>query len=998
MPFFSPKTLRFLSLAGLALLVLLAPAFAQEAESASVGLRIGVHQGFQRLVFDWPEKVPYTASQNGAEVTLRFEKPMEVDLSALSSRRLTYLKNSSQSHDAAATQITLTLANGVTMQNFPDGTRVVVDLILPPPARQPPPTPVEVKVSAPEKPVEPEAAPEVQVPATAKSDEKPVATSTAEVPQAAPAPTPPTSPPQQAAPPAPVVPPPVKAETPPPAVQKKDAAAPKLILGDEPLLVLAMDPALLLPAAVWRRADYVYIAFDHRVNVPLEELGKNARVKLENVSTGDGGVFRFYLPQEVGLHVARESNVWQVYVTKKGRSAPISLTVTPQPSYALGARLLMPVSKAGDPIRFTDPEMGDNLVVVPMTEAGQAVRMPYHYADLEFYPAEQGVVIMPRNEALAVRRQQTQGVEITLTGGLHLSPDDDTGYIRPDATGAESTYLFDFHGWYGPADLSYTVMRQRWERALAEIPEDERDRVRLQMARFHFARGHYQEALGMLDELARRLPDLENRSEFLSLRGATEVMVRNAEAAAKDLSHPEIADKPEVKLWLALAYTRLLDWKKATDLFTQADAMLEHYPEPYFTDFSLAAAESALAADNRVYASNVLDRLVHRRPEMGENSGAVDYLRGVFLSQAGHYERAEQLWERASISDDLLYRVRATISLTDLQVLKGKITPAEAAERLEHLRFAWRGDSLELDILRRLGKFYVEAGKVSEGLATLKEVLAFLPDNEAAKNLRKEMASAFRDVFLSDQGQKLSPLDALSLYERFYELAPEGEEGDSLIRTLAERMVSVDLLDRAADILADQARRRLASTFKSRVGVEAAGIYLLDHNPKACLKILNDTDQLDLPADLVEQRALLKARALNETGKRDDAEKLIADYTSESAQRLRADIAWKARDWTKAAAILEGLISTPPADGKEMEKKQVQFVLDRAIALAMARDMAGLDKLRTDFAVAMKVTPEASLFRALTEPETGLPDNKDAAHLAEVDLFQDYLEDYRKLK
>ncbi|HVY13199.1 MAG TPA: hypothetical protein VHB73_06515 [Alphaproteobacteria bacterium] len=769
-------------------------------------------------------------------------------------------------------------------------------------------------------------------------------------------------------------------------------------LTDEPLLLLSMDPGLPLPIAAWRRADFVYLAFDHKLEGSLDQMMKvPPRVKLENVTTGDGTVYRFYLPQDVGLHVAREGNIWLVYVAKKGRSAPISLTVTPEPSYALGARVVLPVSKVGDPIRFTDPEVGDNLVAVPLGDDGQAVRVPYRYADFEFYPAEQGVVVLPRNESLSVRRQQAQGIEITVPGGLHLSSDEDTGYIHPEI-GAEATYLFDFNGWFGPHNVAYTQMRQRWERSLAEISTDERDRVRLEMARFQFARGHYQEAAGMLDLLAIEVPDLQGRNEFLSLRGAARVMINDAEGAVKDLTHGDLADKPEVKLWLGMAYTRQQEWKKANDMFTQADAVLDHYPEPYFTRFSLAAAESGLAADNRVYAANVLDRLVHRHPEMENSSGAVAYLRGVFLSQAGHLERAQDLWRQAAAGGEMLYRVRAIISLTDLEVLKGKITPTEAAERLEHLRFAWRGDDLELDILRRLGKFYIESGKVSEGLTTLKAVLAFLPENEQAKALRKEMASAFRDVFLSDQGQKLSPLDALSLYERFYDLAPEGEEGDSLIRTLAERMVQVDLLDRAGDILADQARRRLVSTFKSRVGAQAAGIYLLDHNPKAAMKILSDTEQPNMPPDLVEQRAMLNARALSDVGQTEAAERLIADFKDEMAQRLRADIAWKAHDWAKAASILAELTGNAPAENKVLDPKQIQFLIDRAIALGLAKDSAGLDSLRAGFADAMKNTPEAGLFKALTEPESGLPQEKDAAHLAEVDLFQDYLEDYRKLK
>ncbi len=344
--------------------------------------------------------------------------------------------------------------------------------------------------------------------------------------------------------------------------------------------------------------------------------------------------------------------------------------------------------------------------------------------------------------------------------------------------------------------------------------------------------------------------------------------------------------------------------------------------------------------------------------------------------------------------------MRATLSLTDLDVVRGKIKPAQAAERLERLRFAWRGDDLELDVLRRLGKFYIEAGKVADGLGVLKQVLAFLPDSDAAKKLRDEMAFAFRDVFLGDKGKDLSPLDALSLYERFYELAPVGDEGDAIIRNLAARMVEVDLLDRAAAILSDQVRRRLSSTFKSRVGAQAAGIDLLDGKAQAALDILGDSEVPNTPPELINERTLLKARAFADLGRKADALALIANMKSDNADKLRADIAWKSRDWTEAAKVLERLIGPAPEEGEEMTERQAAMVINRAIALAMANDVGGLEAMRQVFGGPIKKMPQAELFRSLTEPENGLPKGDEAAKAfsTDVQLFQEYLENYRKIK
>lgn len=119
---------------------------------------------------------------------------------------------------------------------------------------------------------------------------------------------------------------------------------------------------------------------------------------------------------------------------------------------------------------------------------------------------------------------------------------------------------------------------------------------------------------------------------------------------------------------------------------------------------------------------------------------------------------------------------------------------------------------------------------------------------------------------------------------------------------------------------------------------------------------------------------------------------------SEYATRLQIDIAWHAHDWAGAAATLDGLIG--PAPGSEGMKPEIaQLVISRAIALALINDSAGLEKLRADFTPSMKNMPQAELFKMLTEPDTGLPRDPSAVKslMADVDLFQSYLENYRNL-
>lgn len=966
------------SLVALGILMSAGDVCAQEGGGSATSLQVqaqiraAIHEEYDRVVFDWPVAVSYHFLQNGPQVTLRFPQRVAADLSLIAKRHLTKVLHAEQMISEGQSTITLILKPETVARHVQQGKLLILDFY------------------AGHPPILANTAPTSSLPQAVLISGEMAASSAASEPPSFPAPLPESKE--------------TRADTQPllamqPALeQTASPQAPDLsAMGDDALALLTIDPGIVTGAAIYRRADYVYIVFSKKITAPISSmLRETPRVTVESLSSANGSVYRFYMPQDLNLRCTRDDNRWTILVSKKVPSAPISLTITPQPDYALGPRVMIPVSKSEEPVRFTDPELRDDLVIVPVVTPGQAVRQAYQYADFRFVPSEQGVVVRPLVDAVDVKRQSL-GIEITREKGLRLSPSKDTG-MESDARAnvPMKDQLFDLNGWYGPSRKSYTDMRQHWQQTLAEVPINERDRVRLNMARFYFARNHAHEALGLINFLAQQVPDLLHRSEFLALRGAVRVLIHDA-SAIEDLNSPDIINYPEMKLWRAVAKTRLMEWKEADELFESADSVLEKYPEPFFTKFSIAAVEAAIASKNKSYATKVLDRLVTRYPEIDVTSGPVNYLRGVLMSLTDHLERAEQYWDKAAHGKDQLYKVRSKLSLTDYQVISGKITPLEAATKLEHLRYAWRGDDLELDILRRIGKFYIEGGKMEEGLSTLRQAMSLLPDNDAAKQLHMEMAFAFRDVFLGDKHKDLSPLDALSLYERFYDLAPPGAEGDAIIRSLAQRMVSLDLLDRAAALLADQAVHRLSGPIKTRIGTQAAGIYLLDRKAQASIDILKNTDDKDIPDDLMIERALLKAKALASLERNDEAKAILKNVNSEYATRLLVDMAWRAHDWADAANLLDNLIGPAPKDGLKIET--AQLVISRAIALALINDKAGLDSMRTNFSALMKDMPQEELFKVLCEPESGLP--RDPAAIksltADVELFQPYLENYRNL-
>jgi hypothetical protein len=116
-----------------------------------------------------------------------------------------------------------------------------------------------------------------------------------------------------------------------------------------------------------------------------------------------------------------------------------------------------------------------------------------------------------------------------------------------------------------------------------------------------------------------------------------------------------------------------------------------------------------------------------------------------------------------------------------------------------------------------------------------------------------------------------------------------------------------------------------------------------------------------MPQTLQADRRILEARALLDLGRLEGATELVERDRSEDAQRVRADAAWRARDWARASAELKTLLSMRNRS-QPLDAHGRQAVLRAGVALTLAGDEAGVRTLYRDYAGDLANTPEADAF------------------------------------
>jgi tetratricopeptide (TPR) repeat protein len=649
---------------------------------------------------------------------------------------------------------------------------------------------------------------------------------------------------------------------------------------------------------------------------------------------------------------------------------------------------------AGRMLWITDPGAGDRLVVVPTRGAGMGLALPYGFPQFRSLQTQQGVALQPLTPGIEVAVIRS-GVLVRDRDGLLVS----NAQERRNASRLEDPELgqpglLDLPAWRRGGVEDFQDNRQALQNALLGLEGERLGVARLDLARFFFANGFGSETLGVVRVIEDENPRLALDPEVPLLKGASQVMMQDYSGAAASLAHPALAGEREALLWQAALAAQAEDWQAAATGFAATRDLIDDYARNLRLDLHIAAAEAFLQAGDLEAATIQVGALL--REDLDEREMArIKVVQGALNLAGGDPEAARKLWVEVRDGTHRPSQARARLALIELGMAEGNLSPDAAIAELERLRFAWRGDFFEFTLLRKLAELYVEQDRHRDALYALREAASNFPDGPAASNAAQRMREIFAEVYRGAGDPDVPPLRALALYQEFMELTPGGPEGDRMIAGLADRLVEVDLLDRAAELLEGQVRYRLEGAEKARIGARLALIQLLNRKPEASLAALEFSAAPEAGEEVALQRRQLRARALSELERSDEALKLLDGDESLEAEHLRADIHWHQRNWPQAVTSLSKLIPLLPPR-RPLQEEESQLVVNLAVALMLSDQLVDLEDLNRRYGAAMARGPHAETFNLLVGDGEEQTVSSIADELSKVAEAQSFMSNYRE--
>jgi hypothetical protein len=929
-----------------------------------VRVRVASQPTFSRFVFDLPDMTPVSSERSKDRLTLNFATPFRFDLSEVKLALPPAVEAVDASIEGDGSTVKFIFSQPADIRSFREDHNYVVDV-----------APVSVSKSSnavamagvPGGPLAATTAPD-KAPAREQAAPATAAEISVSKPDIRDGETAPKPEPQAA-----IEPPPPQVTAPSGNTAPNDSAGRRAPRNPNRPVVVELrrqgdNLRLFFPfssptsAAMFQRADTLWLVFDTELAIEADALNEDPSNTIRGVeSRREGGahILRLKLERPRLTSVEGDREGWLVVIGDAIQSAAKPIVLARNVVVPGRASISIPFAEPRSEHWLTDPDIGDKLLVVTGFGPARGLIKSQDFIDLRAIPSAHGIVIQPWADDLRAELSVDK-VLLSRPSGLILS---ESGQPAP------ARYLhavtFDTKLWNDDRSADYVKRQFDLIRAAADAPFVQRTAHRLDLARFYFSRQMYPEAKAILDAtISDERPTAADPSPLV-LRAIANIMLGRFDAAIKDLNNSAVGNQNDAQLWRALVASRQSRWAEAHQTFRFVEAALSSLP----LELQQIALQDAMRASIEVGDFSAASNRLNDFQIVGVSKNIepfVTVLAGRLAESVGRVGDALSAYRSVVPSEIRPAAAQARLREIALTYSLGDLKKNDAINELEVLSTAWRGDDTEIEALQRLAKLYIEDRRYRDAFHIMRVALRAHPNAARTREIHDEAAKAFEGLFLAGNADTLPAIEALGLFYDYRDLTPVGRAGDEMIRRLAERLVAVDLLDQAAELLQYQVDNRLQGAARAQVASRLAVIYLLNNNPIKAQAVLRATRTADLANEIRIPRLLIEARALSDSGRHDFALDVIAGIEGRESLRLRSDIYWAAKRWQSAAEHIELLYGERWKQFEPLTESERIDVLRAGMAYAMADDKLGNARLREKYAAKMSDSPERRAFELVT--------------------------------
>jgi hypothetical protein len=915
----------------LLLLVLwfLQPAWAQGPQ---VAVRTGNHPGFGRVVFAFPGNVTSQMTRDGDRIILQFDSDAEIGNASSLPRNVLGVSRGKGHAE-------LVVAPGAEIRQSRAGNRIVIDVMDPSAKAVTNGTPQAAPTPAHDHPV---AAP-VASPAPAQVQNE-GAHGTPPTPSSAPPEASPTG--QKRVPP--VNPTPIAPASMSAQAATKDAASPVVAARASGAgSVFSLNFGAPVGAAAFRRGHTAYVVFDVQRPIDLGAVREDSvfgAAKVQDLAAAT--VMRVDLPEQLSLALSRQGETWTIAAVS-GATELKPISVRPE-----GQELKLQAVSSAEVVAIVDADSGSELLVGTQRQSGEGVIADRSAPQFQLLATWQGVAVEPLADNLALRVASQQGFLLSAEpGGLAFggAPAD----VDAEAAAKGLTRRFDF------PRLPTKQLMARMAAAVdaaAAAPPLARGPLRRKAGEAMISLGLGAEAAAVLQLAALEDPREADEPDTIGLQ-AVAALLSGRFGEARSLSDPRLDGSDEITLWRAVRSASEQEGSPAAAAsFAATLPLILSYPTELRGRLLPLALETMMAGGEKAVAEKALSTAA--------NDPSLALAHGMLSEAKGDNDAALAVYDSLTNGRDQLRRARAGRRAIELRLSMGRLDARSAADALDRMLFAWRGDGRELSARLRVAELRVQAGSWRSALNLQRESENLFPDQKDM--IHQRLKDTFANLLRDDHADKLAPLEFVAVIDENADLLPGVSDGQELEGRLADRLLALDLPKRAKPLLEKLSQQAPSPEARATFGERLAKLYLREGDPAQALAALKGSDADGLPSALAAQRTLTMARAEASRGDIEGAVTALRALGNADADEVRASLLEGSKDWAGAeSALVDYVAKAVPTEGP-LNDDQREIFLRLASDASQARNEATLISLRQRETKRMEGGALGDQFRLLT--------------------------------